>query len=137
MTASVSRTALLTVGAVAVLNACSDPGPRAVPVAASGALVVDFTIDGTKDADQCAQGSVSSIDVTVETVDGEPVGEFEGPCTALATSIDLAPGGYTATAVLIDSSGADRTTPVSIDPFSIHGEDELHIPIDFPARSFL
>jgi hypothetical protein len=39
--------------------------------------------------------------------------------------------------VLIDSSGQDRTKAVHVHPFDILGGDELSIPIDFSAGSFL
>jgi hypothetical protein len=113
------------------------PGPAPAPVADTGSLVLDWTVDGTKDPDQCDQGAAAAIDVTVTAADGSPAGEFQQSCRAFATSIDLPRGSYTADAVLLDSSGQDRTTPVQVRPFDILGGDELTIPIDFSAGSFL
>jgi hypothetical protein len=113
-----------------------DGGPGPVPVD-SGSLVLDWTIDGTKDPDQCDQGAASAIDVSVSNADGSSAGEFQQSCRAFATSIDLPRGSYTADAVLIDSAGQDRTTAVHVRPFDILGGDELSIPIDFSAGSFL
>jgi hypothetical protein len=110
------------------------PGPVVVD---SGSLVLDWTIDGTKDPDQCDQGAASTIDVSVTTANGSPAGEFQQSCAAFATTIDLPRGSYTADAVLLDSSGEDRTTAVHIRPFDVLGGDELSIPIDFSAGSFL
>jgi hypothetical protein len=106
-----------------------DPGP----VVVDGTLIVDWTISGTRDPAQCQQGGSPTIDIVISGVGG---GEFQQDCGAFATSIRLAPGSYSATAVLIDSSGRDRTTELRIDPFVIHGNDQLTIPIDFPADSF-
>ena len=36
----------------------------------------------------------------------------------------------------IDPAGQDRTTAVDMAPFTIYGNDELVVPVDFPARSF-
>ena len=109
-------------------------GPVAVD---SGSLVVDWTIDGSTDPDQCDQGAASAIDISVTDANGTSGGEFQQSCRAFATTIDLPRGSYTADAVLVDSSGQDRTTPVQIRPFEILGGDELSIPIDFSAGSFL
>jgi hypothetical protein len=109
---------------------------RAVPVVSDGALVVDWTVDGSTDPDECAQGDAASIDIIVETVEGDRVGEFEDACEAFETSIDLAPGDYVANAVLLDPDGRERTTLVDMEPFTILGGADLVIPVDFPARSF-
>ena len=110
------------------------PGPVVVD---SGSLVVDWTIDGSKDPDQCDQGAASAIDISVTAANGSSAGEFQQSCRAFATTIDLPRGSYTADAVLIDSSGQARTTSVQIRPFDILGGDQLSIPIDFSAGSFL
>jgi hypothetical protein len=107
-----------------------DPGPVGV---VDGTLIVDWTISGTKDPAQCQQGGARSIDIIIS---GSGGGEFQQDCGVFATSIRLAPGSYSAVAVLIDSSGRDRTTELRMDPFVIHGNDQLTIPIDFPADSF-
>ena len=114
----------------------ADPGPGPAPERDTGTLVLDWTIGDTADPAECNQSAVSNIDVTVETADGGFVGEFQEDCRTFVTSIPLAPGSYVATAVLIDGSGQDRTTPVAIDPFTIHGSGDLSIPIDFPTSSF-
>ena len=106
----------------------SEPAPAPV-VVADGTLVVDWTINGTTDPNQCNQGAVT-------TIDGGFVGEFQQACSAFATSINLAPGSYTASAVLVDARGTDRTTEIPIDAFTIRDNSELDVPIDFPASSF-
>jgi hypothetical protein len=113
-----------------------DGGPTAVAVPESGSLVVDWTIDGSKSADECDLSGSATLDVTVTTSNGAPAGEYQQACSAFATTISLAPGRYSAEAVLLDGSGHDRTTPVPIEPFEILGNDQLSIPIAFPAGSF-
>jgi hypothetical protein len=118
--------------------ACTtEPGPdRGVVVVPTGTLIVDWTVDGTKDPAECRATGADAIDITVQTTSGAQVGEFQEACDSFATSIDLAADDYTADAVLIDAGGADRTTSVPINPFTIVGDDELTVPIDFPADSF-
>jgi len=110
-----------------------DNGP---PPAPHGTLVVDWTIDELKDPSQCTQSSSDSIEVTVDDLNGDVIGTYEQSCEAFAESITLSPGDYTASAIMVDGSGKARTTAVSIARFSIYGNDQLDIPIDFPANSF-
>lgn len=109
------------------------PPPASV---GTGVLNVDWTIGGVKASDECALNGVTDIDISVFTSGGHDIGTFTQACEAFATSIDLDPGSYSATAVLVDGYGRDRTTSIEIEPFSIEGNDQLTIPIDFPLDSF-
>ncbi|HEY4104104.1 MAG TPA: hypothetical protein VGM44_09440 [Polyangiaceae bacterium] len=113
----------------------ADHGPGPV-VEDSGSLVLDWSIDGTKDPDQCDESGATTIDISVTASDGSPAGEFQQSCRAFATTIDLPPGRYDALAVLLDDSGHDRTTAVDTGGFTIYGDEELSVPVDFPASSF-
>lgn len=126
----------LAVGLSACVVETNDSGPTAVVVHDSGSLVVDWTIDGSKSVDECDLSGASTLDVTITASNGEPAGEYQQACSAFATTIGLSPGRYSAAAVLLDSAGRDRTTPVQIRPFEIVGNDQLSIPIEFPASSF-
>jgi hypothetical protein len=101
-----------------------------------GALVVDWTIDGSKSGDACNANGVTSIQVTVFDTGGGTMGTFEQTCSAFSTSISLEPGTYTANAVLLDGSGRARTTTIAIHTFSIIDGTDLDTPIDFPSSSF-
>jgi hypothetical protein len=127
--------------ACALLPACiveaDDPGPRPTAVGSnSGSLVLDWTIDGSKNPDQCDQSDASTLDITVTTLSGAPVGEFQDSCRAFATAVDLPAGNYSAEAVLLDGSGRDRTTAVQLGTFTLYGDDQLSVPVDFPPSSF-
>jgi hypothetical protein len=117
--------------------ACSDEDddPRSEFVG-SGFAVVDWTIEGTKSSDLCSELGADRITVSVSTASGAFVGEFEQDCESFATSIELLPGTYIADAFLVDAGGAPRTTTLPLDQFSIFGNDELILPIDFPFDSF-
>jgi hypothetical protein len=113
-----------------------DNTPPPVIVVATGTLTVDWTINGTKDPNQCAQGAAAAIQISVTDSNGFSAGTFQQSCSVFATSITLNAGTYTAGATLIDAVGTPRTTTVNINPFTIQGNDDLNTPIDFPASAF-
>lgn len=117
-----------------VVEADDGPHGHAVGVG-SGSLVLDWSIDGSKNPDQCDQSDSTTIDITIVDQSGAEFGEYEQSCAAFATTVDLPPGHYRASAVLT-SGGHDRTTAVQTGGFDIYGDDELSIPVDFPASSF-
>jgi hypothetical protein len=100
-------------------------------------LIVDWTVDGSTDPAECRQGATPTIDITIETRSGAFVDEVMADCEAFETSIDLDPGTYQASALLLDDSGRDATTTVGIDPFTLLEADQLDVSVDFPADSFL
>lgn len=102
-----------------------------------GTLVFDWTVNGSKDPGQCDLGQVQDISITILTPDGAAVGEYRQDCRAMATSISLAPEFYDASAELLDSGDAPRTTTVTIPTFSIDSAEESRVSVDFPANSFL
>lgn len=122
--------------ACTVQSSSPPPPPEVLPTVPSGTLVVQWTIDGTTDPNRCNATGAATIRVFVTFDDGSPAGTFEQGCTSFATSISLAPGRYTAGAFLVDVAGAARTTTAPIDAFSIAGNDELRVPVDFPSSSF-
>jgi len=134
-----NHTALIFPAALLLAAGCGGGGEtrEVVVTGATGTLVVDWTVDGAKAPSECQQGGATTLDVTVQTASGADAGEFQADCESFSTSIDLPSGSYTATAVLIDPGGADRTTPIDLSPFRIHGDDVLTTPIDFPSDSFL
>lgn len=100
-------------------------------------LTVDWTVNGTKDPSSCQLAGVDVIEISVEDRAGNEVGAFQQVCGAFATSITLDSGSYAAYAVLLDELNRPRTTEIAISPFTLRGNDELVIPIEFPADSFL
>lgn len=131
---------LLSIGLSTAVSSClvdaggGGSGPVAVE---SGSLILDWTINDSKDPDQCDQAETSTLDLIVSRADGTSAGEFQQSCRAFATTIDLAPGSYSADATLLDSAGDACTTSVHVHSFEILGNDQLTIPIDFSASSFL
>jgi hypothetical protein len=113
-----------------------DSGPIVVE-ADAGFLIVDWSISGYKDPVLCRQSDADVINIVVETSRGVFVGEFEDACAAFSTSIELTPDAYFAEAFLLDPAGSARTTAVDLGFIEIFGNDELVVPIDFPADSFL
>jgi len=122
-----------------VLPSCffvDDDDDAPVVVVPTGLLVVDWSISGLQDPAACRQSNADVLNVAIQTADGAPLGEFEDACEAFDTSIELEAGDYFGDAVLLDSSGAARTTPVDLGLVRIFGDDELVVPVDFPSDSF-
>jgi len=133
------KSALFSAGFVALMALAGcvvDEGPSRVAVVGDGALVVDWTIESARDSRDCAAMGADNIDVVVSTAAGDVVGDFSGYCEDFAIDIQLAPGSYYGSATLLDAAGRPRTTSVDLGNFRILGDDELHVPIDFPLDSF-
>ena len=116
-----------------VQTSSAPPPPRGT---VEGTLILDWSINGSKDPSVCSQSGAAAIDIKVYDAAGGFVGEYQQACTTFATSIQLAAGSYTADAVLIDGAGHSRTTTINVNPFTLHGDDQLNIPVDFPPGSF-
>lgn len=110
------------------------PGPG--PYATNGTLRVDWTINGNADAFACNQSGVSVIEIMISIGTGTVPAIYQQDCRAFATSITLAPGTYSGSAQLLDGASRPRTTNVDLLPFTIRPNEELRIPVDFPAVSF-
>jgi len=134
---------LIAAASVLSLGGCfvSDDHPphsRGAIVASSdvpdGSLIVDWTIDHSKDRFACSD--IDADQISVELYDDAGFfGEFAADCESFATTIDLPPGPYSGDALLLDSRGAELTTAVDLGDFSIHPNADSVIPIDFPLRS--
>jgi hypothetical protein len=116
----------------------AEPAPAAVivPTQPSSTLVVDWTIELRTNPADCSLSGAATIQIQVITTSGLDAGTYEQACSAFSTSITLAPGSYSASALLVDAVGQARTTSVIIQPFTLLGNDVLHTPVDFPAASF-
>lgn len=132
---AITAVACSTLAGAGCIVATSDPAP-ASRSEYTGTLVVDWTIDGVHDADECDQSDATWLRLSVFTSSGHHVADFSDACDRFVTSVELNPDDYYAEAVLEDADGNERTTPVVIDDFSILGRDSLSVPIDFPASSF-
>lgn len=100
----------------------------------TGSINVDWTVNGTKDADQCGEVAAAAIEITVTDSRGSSAGVYQQSCTAFGRNITLNEGYYTAGATLIDAGGAPRTAFAQLHPFTIRGNDEIRTSIDFSAR---
>jgi hypothetical protein len=126
-------------------EASTDAGPTPTPIPppippgpVPGSLTLRWTVESRTDPNLCVLGRASTFDVILTTTAGQFAGEFQAGCGAFATTVSsLAPGGYSGSALLLDSSGRERTTAISINGFTILENTNLVIDLDFPADSFL
>jgi hypothetical protein len=108
-----------------------------VVVVGSGAAVMDWTIDETKDPGRCQISGATTFHVALYDSAGRFTGEFVQDCAAFATTIGgLGADTYTGNAELLDASGRPRTTSVSLAPFSVLASASVTVAVDFPASSF-
>lgn len=119
--------------ALTSLCACFVPTSTSSISPYEGTLIVDWSIELSQNESKCTQSATDYIEITVSGRDG---GTFTQSCEDFATSLNLNAGDYTATAILVDSSGRARTTRVDLRAFTIYGNDTLTIPVDFPSDSF-
>jgi hypothetical protein len=130
-----TRTTLLALG-VLTCSACVVETSHSV-VHGVSTLTVDWNVDGTTDPAQCRQGDATTIAITVETARGDHVDDYFPDCEDFETTIELAPGSYQLSAVLLDDRGDDRTTAVLVPPFDLFENEDHVVEVDFPAASFL
>ena len=124
------------------LPACTasvQPTPAPVDTVAAtepnGTLIIDWTIELRKDPTDCRLAGADAIRIHVVSQSGVDAGTYVQDCGVFSTSIPLQPGTYNASAELMASGNVVRSTSVVIAPFSLFGNDQLTIPIDFPASS--
>lgn len=102
-----------------------------------GTLTVEWSIDGVRDASDCAAFSVDRFELLLFARSGRVVDELEPLCESFGVSIDLGEGLYFADATLVDSFDDPATLTQPIDDIDIIEATELAVTIDFPLGSFL
>jgi len=103
---------------------------------APGWLLLDWSIAGDKHAEQCDRSHSATVALTVGAASGQSQSVHQATCLAFNATVQLAPGDYTAEAVLLDGAGGDLTTPVVLQPFEISSGIPLRVPLEFPANAF-
>jgi len=107
-----------------------------VDYAPVGTLVVDWTVDGTKDRAACRDFGVDTVDIVVRTRGGAFVDEIHPVCERFEAALDLVPGRYVVEAVLQDIDGNDLSTPVETSE-RVYDLETTVSAVDFPADSLL
>jgi hypothetical protein len=112
----------------------SSAGPPPPP---PGAVIIDWTIDGTKDPAHCQISGAADLHVALHSAAGGFTGDFVQDCTVFATTVSgLFPDEYGGQADLLDGAGRPRTTSVDLAPFEVIGNTTVTVLVDFPASSF-
>jgi hypothetical protein len=108
-------------------------------VAATGDLVVDWTIAGGKDPNDCVATQTTSAAIDVFDIDGVKVndGADTQDCEAFSTSFDVGfdPGSYTVDVTMLRADGTPTTTTAEA-PADVLSDQTTTVPFDFPLDSF-
>jgi hypothetical protein len=102
----------------------------------SGTLVIDWTVDGSKDPQACRDFGVDRVSVVVRTRSGAFVEELLPLCERFETAIELVPTRYLVDAVLLDFERFELTTTVLANA-SVYDFEIAIVPVGFPRDSFL
>ena len=101
-----------------------------------GWLLIDWSIAGASDVEQCDRSHSATVKLSVTAASGQPLSEFQRTCMAFNATLTLPPGDNTADAVLLDGAGTNLTVPVALQPFEIASGIPSRIPLEFPSSAF-
>ena len=123
---------------VSAALACALPGCLIVDDDSDdpGAMTLAWTVEGLQEPSDCAFYGIDRLELTVYDIFDDAVVTSYALCEEFELSIRLPEGYYSADATLIDGLDRAVTRTQLIDDIDIIEDEELFIPIDFPARSF-
>jgi hypothetical protein len=101
-----------------------------------GTMTLGWTVEGLQEPSDCAFYGIDRLELTVYDFFDDAVVTSYALCEEFELSIRLPEGYYSADATLIDGLDRAVTRTQLIDSIDIVEDEELFIPIDFPARSF-
>ena len=100
-----------------------------------GTLTVEWTLDDSFDPGACHDYDARTLELVVYEWDGSVAADLHVPCDEFTASINLPDGTYAMDATLLDRSGREVTTTLSLDDIDVYYGEETFIPIDFPVDS--
>jgi hypothetical protein len=131
------RTCASAATALLVAACASETNPPVIVTNTPGIVIVDWTIRGTKDPNDCTTAGATTLHVSLIDSSGAPAMQYVQSCSAFATTISgLFPTTYAGSAELLDANGTPRTTSVTFTPFDLLPGQTATLAIDFPASSF-
>jgi hypothetical protein len=100
-----------------------------------GSLTIDWTLDDTDDPFACDDYDARSLEIIIYDEYEKVATTIRPPCDSFEASIDLLDGVYSIDATLLDRSGSDVSTTLSIDDIDVYAGEDTPISIDFPQDS--
>lgn len=100
-----------------------------------GLLIVDWTLDETDDPRACDDYDARSLEIIIYDDRDNAVDTIEPACDEFEASISLPDGVYGVDATLLDRSGADVSTTLSIDDIDVYGGEDTPVSIEFGQNS--
>jgi hypothetical protein len=100
-----------------------------------GSLTIDWTLDDTDDPFACDDYGARTLEIIIYDEYESVESTIRPPCDSFEASIDLLDGVYSIDATLLDRSGTDVSTTLSIGDIDVYAGEDTPISIDFPQDS--
>lgn len=99
-----------------------------------GSLTLDWTLDDTDDPGACDDYEARSLEIIIYE-GGSVASDIHPRCDDFEAEIYLPDGVYSIDATLLDGSGRDVSTTLSLDDIDVYASEDTPISLDFPQDS--
>jgi hypothetical protein len=100
-----------------------------------GSLTVDWTLDDTDDPDACDDYEARSLEIIIYDERESVASRIHPRCDDFDAEVYLPDGVYSIDATLLDGSGGDVSTTLSVDDIDVYAGEDTPISLDFPQDS--
>jgi hypothetical protein len=100
-----------------------------------GSLSIDWTLDDTDDPFACDDYDARTLELVIYDEDEGVATTVRPRCDDFDVTIDLPDGVYSLDATLLDRSGQDVSTTLSLDDIDVYAGEDTPLSIDFPQDS--
>jgi hypothetical protein len=101
----------------------------------AGTLRVRWSLDDSFDPGACDDFDAYDLELVISDDRGRTVSNITEACDSFSTDIDLPDGVYSVDATLLDRSGHDVSTTLSLDNIDVYAGEDTPLEIDFPIDS--
>lgn len=101
----------------------------------AGTLRVRWSLDDSFDPGACDDYDAYDLDLVIYDDRHGVASRITEPCDEFSVDVDLPDGVYSVDATLLDRSGHDVTTTLSLDDIDVYAGEDTPLEIDFPIDS--
>ncbi len=99
----------------------------------TGSLAVNWTIGNQRTVNLCEAYKATGVEIQIEEPNGIFVREMVVPCNQFEASLELEPGDYTATIVLINGERKPVSNRIDLGTFTVQANAEVTRDASFAA----